>query len=220
MSDLLPSGAILLAFLAAAFALAVTPGPAVVYIVTRTLAQGRGAGLSSVAGVALGNLGNAVGASLGLAALFAASATAFTVVKLAGAAYLLYLGVQALRAPRQGAAAPSVLDDAQHTRSLRDGFLVALLNPKTTIFFAAFLPQFLHGEGPLIAQSVALSAIFVCIAALTDGFYVLLASRLAPALRGGSALAARGRYVAAAVYVGLGIYAALVEYRGARLAGA
>lgn len=221
MPEILPHGALLAAFVAAAFVLAVTPGPGVVYVVTRTLAQGRGAGLASVAGVALGNLGNAMGASLGLAALFAASATAFTVVKLAGAAYLLYLGIQALRAPRAGAgaAAPKPLGSAAHARILRDGFLVALLNPKTTIFFAAFLPQFLHLQAPVIAQSLALSVVFVGIAAMTDSAYVLLAGVLAPALRAGSALASRGRYLAAAVYIGLGIYAALAEYRGARVAG-
>ncbi len=221
MPEMLPHGALLAAFVAAAFVLAVTPGPGVVYVITRTLAQGRGAGLASVAGVALGNLGNAMGASLGLAALFAASATAFTVVKLAGAAYLLYLGIQALRAPRAGvgAAVPKPLGSAEHARILRDGFLVALLNPKTAIFFAAFLPQFLHLQAPVIAQSLALSVVFVCIAAMTDSAYVLLAGVLAPALRAGSALASRGRYLAAAVYVGLGIYAALAEYRGARVAG-
>ncbi len=219
MTDILPHGAVLLAFVAAAFVLAVTPGPGVVYIVARTLAQGRGAGLASVAGVALGNLGNAVGASLGLAALFAVSATAFTVVKLAGAAYLLYLGIQALRAPRDGSAAARQLGSAAHVRILRDGFVVALLNPKTTIFFAAFLPQFLHLQAPVMVQSLALSAVFVCIAALTDAAYVLLAGVLAPSLRGGSVLASRGRYVAAAVYVALGVYAALADYRGARVPG-
>ena len=84
------------AFLLASLVLAITPGPAVVYLLTRTLAHGRRAGFASLAGVALGNLGNAVGASLGLAVLFAISAFAFTVVKFAGAAYLVYLGIQAL----------------------------------------------------------------------------------------------------------------------------
>src|SRR5690242_12938949 len=93
----LPALPTLLAFLLASLVLAVTPGPGVFYVLTRTLALGRKAGLASVAGVALGNLGNAVGASIGLAALFAVSAAAFTVVKLAGAGYLVWLGIQALR---------------------------------------------------------------------------------------------------------------------------
>ena len=114
--NFLPSGSLLSAFLLASLVLAIIPGPAVLYIVTRSLVQGRRSGLTSVVGVALGNLGNAIGASLGLAALFAVSSVAFTVVKYAGAAYLVYLGVQALRAPRAGntgrgaAASPSAAD--------------------------------------------------------------------------------------------------------------
>ena len=129
----------LAAFAAASVVLSVTPGPGVLYVVTRTLAQGRRAGLASVAGVALGNFGNAVGASIGLAALFAVSALAFTIVKWAGAAYLLWLGVQALRSPRATTDAPR-LDAPRLGAIFRDGFLVALLNPKTALFFAAFLP--------------------------------------------------------------------------------
>src|SRR5262249_56152170 len=94
--QLLPSGPLLLAFLLASLVLAVTPGPGVFYVVTRTLAQGRRAGLASVAGVGLGNLGNAVAAALGLAAPFPLPSLPFTVVKYAGAAYLIYLGVKTL----------------------------------------------------------------------------------------------------------------------------
>src|SRR5688572_16430492 len=100
MSGLLPPWPLYVGFVAASFVLAITPGPAVLYIVTRSLVQGRRTGLASVAGVALGNLGNAIAASIGLAAIFAVSALAFTVVKFAGALYLVWLGVQALRAPR------------------------------------------------------------------------------------------------------------------------
>src|SRR5438105_2811227 len=136
MQDLLPSAPLLVAFLIASVVLAVTPGPAVLYIVTRTLAQGRRAGLASVAGVALGNLGNAAGAAIGLAALFAISSLAFTVVKYAGAAYLVWLGLRALRAPEppEGRVAAT---NVSARRIFRDGFVVALLNPKTAIFFAA-----------------------------------------------------------------------------------
>jgi len=202
--DLLPTGTALYAFLIATLVLALTPGPAVVFIVTRTLAQGRTAGLASLAGVALGNLANAVGASIGLAALFAASSLAFTVVRWAGAAYLVWLGIQALRQPTQPAngtpppkAAPRQL--------FRDGFFVALLNPKTTLFFAAFIPQFLHPEGSQAVQALTLSILFVVIAAMTDGLYTLLAGSLAPLLRGA---AGSGRWVSALVYFALGLYAA------------
>lgn len=203
---------LLLAFLAATVVLAVTPGPGVVYIVARTLAQGRGAGLASVAGVALGNLGNAVAASLGLAALFALSSLAFTVVKLAGAAYLVWLGVHALRSA-PAPVAGGVPAPAPRARLFRDGFLVALLNPKTALFFAAFLPQFIDAAASPAAQTLLLSGLFVLIAALTDSAYVLLAAVVAPALRaaGGGSAARLGRWASGLVYIGLGVWAALAE---------
>jgi threonine/homoserine/homoserine lactone efflux protein len=207
MAELLPSVPMLLAFLGAALVLAVTPGPGVVYVVTRTLAQGRICGLASVTGVALGNLGNAAAASVGLAALLSASAAAFNVVKYAGAAYLCYLGLQALRSqPSQaaGLAAP-----AANWQVLGQGFLVALLNPKTTLFFAAFLPHFMVPTATPILQGLALSAIFVGIAALSDTAYVLLASALAPALRSSRGAIGLGRCGEALVYFALGIYAAV-----------
>lgn len=193
------------AFLIASFILAVTPGPGVLYIVTRSLTQGRRFGLASVAGVALGNLGNAVGASIGLAAVFAVSAGAFTVVKYLGAVYLLYLGIQAIRAPRTGeaTAAPA---PASLGRIFRDGFVVALLNPKTAVFFAAFLPQFMNAQTPAIVQSVTLGSIFVAIAALTDTAYALAAGALAPALVRARGVRAAGRYVTGGAFIGLAVY--------------
>ena len=193
------------AFLIASFILAVTPGPGVLYIVTRSLTQGRRFGLASVAGVALGNLGNAVGASIGLAAVFAVSTLAFTVVKYLGAVYLLYLGVQAIRAPRTGDAAV-VPAPASLARIFRDGFVVALLNPKTAVFFAAFLPQFMNAETPAIVQSVTLGSIFVAIAALTDTAYALAAGALAPMLVRARGVRAAGRYLTGGAFIGLAVY--------------
>ncbi len=207
MNDILPSLPLLLLFLAATVVLAVTPGPGVVYIVTRTLTQGRASGLASVAGVALGNFGNATAASVGLAALLATSATAFEWVRYAGAAYLGYLGVQALRS--QPAASPGATAAASTWQVLGQGFLVALLNPKTALFFAAFLPQFMQPTTAPVLQALVLGAIFVAVAAASDCGYVLLASVLAPALRASQRSAGLGRYVAATVYIALGIYAAL-----------
>lgn len=208
MVELFPSGPLLAAFLVATLVLAVTPGPGVLYIVARTLALGRTAGLASVAGVALGNLGNAIGASIGLAALFAVSAVAFTAVKFAGAAYLIHLGVQALRQPVAQEASLSS-GTAERRGIFRDGFLVALLNPKTTVFFAAFLPQFIESTSSPVFRSIALSAAFVLIAACTDSAYVMLSAVFAPALRAGRRLAAGGRFFGACVYFGLGIYTLL-----------
>lgn len=213
MSAWLPSEPVLAAFVAASLALAVTPGPGVLYIVSRSLLQGRRAGLASVAGVALGNLGNALGAAVGLAALFALSAAALTLVKFAGAGYLIWLAVRTLRtpAPPRGGAAPEL--PAQ--RVFRDGFLVALLNPKTALFFAAFLPQFV-APGASAIQTPALAALFVAIAALTDTVYALTAGAVAPRLARTGSLRASGRWLGAGVYLGLGLFAAVSGSRPAR----
>jgi threonine/homoserine/homoserine lactone efflux protein len=214
MDTLFPSWPLMVAFFIASLVLALTPGPAVIYVVTRTLAQGRRAGLASVAGVALGNLGNVIGAAIGLAALFAVSALAFTLVKYAGAAYLVYLGIRALRAPT-GDASQGGFGTASHGRIFRDGFLVALLNPKTAIFFAAFLPQFMDPAGPAVLQSVALGVVFVLIASVTDCAYVLAASTVAPLL-GRMRGAGAGRYVTASTFIGLGIFTAMSGGRGSK----
>ena len=196
-----------LPFLLASTVLAVTPGPGVLYIVTRTLAQGRRVGLASVAGVALGNFGNALAASLGVAAVLALSSLAFNVLKWAGAAYLVWLGIKALRATPAGPAAPAAAAP-DGRRVLRDGFWVALLNPKTALFFAAFLPQFIDAQAPAAAQGLLLGSCFVAIAALTDSLWVLAAARAAPRLAGLGGTPAAGRYAVAAVYIGLGLLTA------------
>lgn len=202
-------------FALASVVLAITPGPAVIYLVTRTLGQGRSAGLASIAGVALGNLGNAAIASLGLAVVFAVSARAFMMVKLAGAAYLVFLGIKALRL------APAVNRDGRlprtpHIRLFRDGFMVALLNPKTALFFAAFLPQFVDPSGSPLTQSFILGGVFVSIAACTDTLYVLAADALGPrivSIGGGQSC---GRYITAASFIALGIFVAFSGSRSAK----
>jgi len=196
---------VLSAFLIASIILAVTPGPGVLYIVTRSLTQGRRFGLASVAGVALGNLGNAVGASIGLAAVFAVSALAFTLVKYLGALYLVYLGIHAARAPQPDRAS-AMPAPASLRRIFRDGFIVALLNPKTAIFFAAFLPQFMNTESPAIVQSLTLGSVFVAIAATTDTAYALAAGALASVLTRARGVRSLGRYLTGGSFIGLGIY--------------
>ncbi|AQV95038.1 threonine transporter [Cupriavidus necator] len=209
MTEFLPPWPLLTAFVLASLALAITPGPAVVYIVTRTLAQGRQAGLASIGAVALGNLGNAFGASLGLAVLFSVSALAFTVVKYAGAAYLIWLGIRALRGGGSAAGGDTPEVAPRSLRQVvRDGFVVALLNPKTTIFFAAFLPQFMNPAGSALTQSLALGVAFVLIAATTDACYVMAAAAVMPALRRAGRARAFGRYLTGAAFIGLGVFTA------------
>jgi threonine/homoserine/homoserine lactone efflux protein len=214
MTNLFPLWPLFSAFLLASFVLAVTPGPGVLYIVTRSIVQGRRSGLVSVAGVALGNLGNAFTASVGLAALFAVSSIAFSVVKYAGALYLVYIGVQMLRSSpiEHSASFPAA---ASLKRIFRDGFVVALLNPKTTVFFAAFFPQFLNPSAPAMFQSMALGSLFVAIAAVTDSAYALSAGVIAPALRRSATLRI-GRRLGGGVFIGLGVFTALTGSRGGK----
>ncbi len=192
-------------FLVASFILCVTPGPGVTFIVTRSLAEGRRAGLGSVVGVALGNSVSALAAAFGLAAVFAVSAVAFQVVRYAGAAYLVYLGVQALRG-----AGRTDIESGQRSpgRVVRDGLAVATLNPKTALFFAAFVPQFVSPGAGATAQTLALSLLFVVMALTTDSVYALAASSLAHRISGG-ALKRAGRFVSGGVYIGLGALAAV-----------
>ena len=190
MASLLPFSSSFLAFLLASLVLAIVPGPGVLYIVTRSMTEGRVSGLVSVVGVALGNLGNAVGAALGLAALFAASSFAFAVARYSGAAYLIYLGIKTLRSSH---AVPVNLEIPRSTSSFqvfRDGFTVALLNPKTALFFAAYLPQFLPISKAPMAQTLVFGAIFVLIAATTDSGYAVAAGSLKPWVAKGRALGA------------------------------
>lgn len=214
MIDLLPPWPLFSAFLFASFVLAVTPGPGVLYIVTRSLVQGHCSGLASVAGVAIGNLGNTLAASVGLAALFAVSSLAFSVFKYAGALYLVYLGVQMLRS-RPVDNASAVPTAAPLGRVFRDGVFVALLNPKTTVFFAAFLPQFLSPNAPPMLQSMVLGSLFVAVAAVTDSTFALAAGAAAPALRS-RGVGRIGRRLGGGVFIGLGIFTALADLRSAR----
>jgi threonine/homoserine/homoserine lactone efflux protein len=214
VTELLPPLPLFGAFVVASLVLAVTPGPGVFYIVTRSVSQGRRSGLASVAGVALGNLGNAIGASLGLAALFAVSSIAFTAVKYLGALYLIGLGIQALRTPAapppEGAAPPA----QPLARIFGDGFVVALLNPKTAIFFAAFLPQFLHTTAPPAVQTVVLGTLFVMIAAFTDTMYALAAGHARGWLRRAGGFARLSRWLTGGAFIGLGLLTALSGQRG------
>ncbi len=167
----------LLAFVVIAVVLILVPGPSVLFAVTRSLTLGRGAGVATVVGNATGAYVQVIAVALGLGTLVQESIAVFTAVKLCGAAYLVYLGVQALRHRRSLAEAlhapvePKVL-----RRILADGFLVGVLNPKVIVFFMAVLPQFVDREGGSVpAQLLVLGAIFCAIALLSDSLWALLA---------------------------------------------
>jgi threonine/homoserine/homoserine lactone efflux protein len=196
-------------FLGAALALLLVPGPAVLYITARSANQGRLAGLVSVLAIETANFLQAVAATLGLSAILLSSALAFDVVKYLGAAYLIYLGIRKLLA-REEESGTEMINQESLSRIYWQGFAINLLNPKTALFFFAFLPQFVDPtQGNVTGQTLLLGAIFVVMALITDSLYALLASSLAGRLRGSRHFQKGQRYFAGLVYVGLGITTAL-----------
>ena len=196
-------------FMGAALALLLIPGPAVLYITARSASQGRVAGLVSVLAIETANFMQAVAAALGLSAILLSSALAFDVVKYLGAAYLIYLGIRKLLASDNGAEDEDVKQESL-ARIYWQGFAVNILNPKTALFFFAFLPQFVDpAKGNVVMQNLLLGAIFVGMAIITDSMYALLASSLAGKLTGNKRFQKGQRYFAGLVYIGLGITTAL-----------
>jgi threonine/homoserine/homoserine lactone efflux protein len=202
-----PAPHTLLVFALASLAVLAFPGPAVTYIVARSVRHGPRAGLTSTMGIETGNFVQVVAATVGLSAVLASSAAAFTVVKYAGAAYLVYLGVRAI--------VRAEADDARPRRPagaklFRDGVVIAVLNPKTALFFLAFLPQFVDSSrGSETLQVAVLGICFVALACLSDGAYALLAGAAGRRLRrprGSRRLLARAT---GGLYIGLGVWAAL-----------
>lgn len=196
-------------FMGATLALLLVPGPAVLYITARSANQGRLAGLVSVLAIETANFLQAVAATLGLSAILLSSALAFNVVKYLGAAYLVYLGIRKLFA-RDKAAENETIQPEPLSRIYWQGLVINLLNPKTALFFFAFLPQFVDpAKGNVTAQTLFLGVLFVGMAIITDSIYALLASSLADRLKGSRHFLKGQRYFAGLVYVGLGITTAL-----------
>jgi threonine/homoserine/homoserine lactone efflux protein len=209
----MPSASTFLLFGLAALGLLVIPGPAVLYIVTRSIHQGRAAGLVSVLGVATGSLVHVAAAALGLSALLMSSAVAFEAVKLLGAGYLIWLGVRTLRG-RDEDDLPEDDAPARLSRAYAQGVVVNVLNPKTALFFLAFLPQFVDPDaGRAAPQMLVLGALFVTLGVLSDGTYALVASRLGDWLRARRTFARNRRYVSGGAYITLGAVAALTGHR-------
>jgi threonine/homoserine/homoserine lactone efflux protein len=200
-------------FLGATLALTLTPGPAVLYIVARSMDLGRRAGLLSVLGIGLGNAVHAAAAALGLAALLVSSPVLFAAVKYLGAGYLVVLGVKKLLG--RGEASEAVPQAISGRAALRQAFLVALLNPKTALFFLAFLPQFADpSRGALGTQILVLGGFFVAIALVTDGGYALLAGGMGAWLRRHPAFDRIERRVSGILFIGLGVLAGLAGATG------
>ena len=198
------------AFLIAATVLAITPGPGIAYVVARTVAGGRAEGLASCIGTGLGGMLHVLAAAVGLSILVAQSALAFTVVKIVGAAYLVYLGVRMLLRKQPDVADQTVAAQGAR-RALLEGIVVEALNVKTALFFLAFLPQFVAPAEPLVPQLVLLGSICVALNTLVDVLAVLAAQRL---LASGVARAARARLMTRAsgvTMIGLGVFLATAK---------
>ena len=198
-------------FLLAALILLLTPGPAVLYIVARSLDQGRLAGFVSVLSIEVGNLVHVLAATLGLSAILVSSALAFSIVKYLGAAYLIYLGVRRLLA-RDTVRQQTNFQRQSLGRIFRQGVLVAILNPKTALFFFAFLPQFVDSStSSFTLQLLTLGCLFVLMAIVTDSLYALLAGTVGQWLKSTRSFLRVERYLVGTVYIGLGVMAALAD---------
>lgn len=195
-------------FCLAAIAILVIPGPAVLYIVGRTVDQGRAAGLASVLGVTTGTLIQMFFAVIGLSSLILASAIAFDVVKYVGAVYLIVLGIMRLRSAKE-----TIAGSGRAPRTLRrlyvQGVIVNTLNPKTALFIFALLPQFVDVDaGHVPLQVLVLGLTLVALGLLSDGTYALVAGAVADRLRGSRRLARAERWFGGSVLIALGVVAA------------
>jgi threonine/homoserine/homoserine lactone efflux protein len=203
--NFLPGWSDLLLFITAALILLFIPGPAVLYIVARSVEQGRKAGWASASGIATGTLAHVLAATLGLSALLLSSAIAYSVVKYAGTVYLLYLGIKKFRER------PAVKDEVKRVHALplrrvyAQGILVQVLNPKTAIFFFAFLPQFVNpARGHVSLQFFVLGMLFTLMGLSSDSVWALTAGSAGGWLRRNQAFIRNERYVSGTVYLGLG----------------
>src|ERR1700674_4926065 len=213
---MLPSHSSLLLFVSAAVVLLVIPGPAVLYVTSRSIGQGRSAGFVSALGIGAGTLVHAAAAAVGLSALLMSSAIAFGVVKYLGAAYLIYLGIQKLRRDES----PKLSQDAPRTKLSRvfgQGVVVNILNPKTAVFFFAFLPQFVDASrGNVALQILVLGTLFAAMGITSDSLWALFAGTVALRLNRNSHWNRAQRYVSGGMLISLGVATALAGTGGKR----
>lgn len=195
-------------FLTAAIVLAVSPGPGMLYVLARSLRGGRRAGLASSLGTALGGFVHVVAAAFGLSVILATSATAFTVVKYAGAAYLIYLGVRAIVAGKEATGEAPGANGAAWI-AFRQGVTTEAFNPKTALFFLSFLPQFINREAAAIPQFLLLGTISVVLNTSADVVVSLLAGPIGSKLRRSPRLRTGQRFASGGALVGLGLYVAV-----------
>jgi threonine/homoserine/homoserine lactone efflux protein len=211
----MPSAEVFAAFAVASLALLIVPGPSVLYIVTRSADQGKAAGLVSVLGIHTGSIVHVAAAALGLSAILASSTLAFGIVKYAGAAYLIWLGIKAIR-DRGGVRSELAGREHSLARIYAQGVVVNVLNPKTALFFLAFLPQFMDvSRGSVPLQAVILGATFIVLGFVSDGTYALVSARVSRAIRARRRAGPARRLLPGLTLIGLGVVSALTGRRPA-----
>ena len=202
----MPTFESLAAFGISSLALLVIPGPAVLYIINRSVADGRNVALAAVAGLEIGNFMHVIAATVGLSAVIATSAAAFSAVKWIGAGYLIYIGIRTLAIKPQ--AVNQLNDPMSRRRAFTQGIVVNTFNPKVALFFLSFLPQFIDADrGSAALQSLVLGSTFVVLGCISDSLFAILASALRGTLLRGKSLPIVQRYVAGSVFIALGAIA-------------
>src|SRR6476661_202411 len=207
----MPHLATLFAFSLTALVLLLIPGPAVLYIVSQSVTHGRRAGVSATLGVHTGTMVHIAAAALGLSAILVSSSLAFAAVRFIGAAYLIYLGVRTLLDRQTGPVHAPLPHEMRMSRIYRQGALVNVTNPKTALFFFAFLPQFVDPHGAAVPeQIVVLGITFALLGLVTDSLYGLVAGSAAGWMRGRTAVRSVQRWVTGCIFIGLGVATAVV----------
>lgn len=203
----MPDFATFALFLSAAIALAIAPGPGIFYVMTRSLKGGWREGVSSAMGTSVGGLLHVIAAALGISVVLAASALAFSIVKYLGAAYLIYLGIKTVLKQE------SIIDVATdgslgYRRAFVQGIVVEVLNPKTALFFIAFIPQFINPDGVVFAQFLLLGSLSILLNTVVDFMVILLAGPLGECLRNSVRFRKIQQYVTGTGLIALGSYVA------------
>jgi threonine/homoserine/homoserine lactone efflux protein len=214
--ELVPSFSTLPVFIAASVALLLIPGPAVLFIVARSGAQGTRAGLVSVLGVHTATVVHVLAAVAGLSAVVVASSLAFTAVKVVGGVYLILLGIKSMRSARRVVQATTTPMVRAEKRLFAEAFVVSLLNPKVALFFLAFLPQFVErGHGPIWSQTLVLGLVYILLGLCSDSMYALIGARLGTRLSGRAVRLRAARYAEGGILLGLGVLTLALPHRKA-----
>ncbi|KUO53023.1 MAG: hypothetical protein APF76_12655 [Desulfitibacter sp. BRH_c19] len=208
----MPDITTLILFAGASLILLITPGPSIIYIITQSIEKGRSAGITAVLGVELGSFIHVIAAAFGISALLMASATAFNIIKFIGAGYLIYLGLCKLLKHEMLEDNDNGIKNNKLSSVFYKAILVNLLNPKTALFFLAFLPQFVDvSKGTATTQIMFLGLVFIMLAISTDTLFALLAGSTGKLLKKKTSFLNAQRYITGSIYLALGVATAFTS---------